>query len=141
MHTETATTTSLYAATTSDGCRKCGIIKKSGKRSCCARGGDWFNNCGDDGERSFGHTWAAGIQACKGFPSSSSVDSSLQVNIHRGGNFALLRNHSDIRNARQHRASMRDPLSASIAGSANLNNCARLARNTVCVCVLFVFFT
>ena len=48
-------------------CSKCRSTKKSGKLSCCARGGAWFKNCGDAGERKFDHTWAEGIQACKGF--------------------------------------------------------------------------
>ena len=46
-------------------CTKCGTIKKSGKRSCCARGGAWFKNCGDAGDTKFDHTWVQGIQACK----------------------------------------------------------------------------
>ena len=46
-------------------CPKCGTVKKSGKRSCCARGGGWFKNCGDVGDTKFDHTWAEGIQACK----------------------------------------------------------------------------
>ena len=48
------------------GCLKCGTIKKHGKRSCCARGGTWFDNCGDDGDTHFDHTWIEGIRACKG---------------------------------------------------------------------------
>ena len=51
--------------TTSPLCLKCGNIKKSGKRSCCARGGAWFKNCGDAGNAEFEHTWIEGIQACK----------------------------------------------------------------------------
>ena len=47
-------------------CPKCGTIKESGKRSCCARGGAWFKNCGDAGDAQFDHTWAEGIQACNG---------------------------------------------------------------------------
>ena len=46
-------------------CRECGTIKKSGIRSCCARGGSWFKKCGDVGDTKFGHTWAEGIHACK----------------------------------------------------------------------------
>ena len=46
-------------------CLECGTIKKSGKRSCCARGGAWFKNCGDVGDTKSDHTWAEGIQACK----------------------------------------------------------------------------
>ena len=49
----------------SSACPKCGTSSKSGKRSCCVLGGAWFKNCGDAGDRNFGHTWAEGIQACK----------------------------------------------------------------------------
>ena len=46
-------------------CLKCGVIKKSGKLSCCARDGAWFNKCGDRGDSKFEHTWLEGIRACK----------------------------------------------------------------------------
>ena len=46
-------------------CPKCGTFKDSDKRSCCARGGAWFNKCGNDGDFNFDHTWFEGIQACK----------------------------------------------------------------------------
>ena len=46
-------------------CSKCGSLKRSGKRSCCARGGAWFKNCGDAGDTQFDHTWAEGMKACK----------------------------------------------------------------------------
>ena len=39
---------------------------KNGKLSCCARGGEWFDNCGDDGDTNFDHTWAEGAAACEG---------------------------------------------------------------------------
>ena len=48
-------------------CPKCGKIKKSQKLSCCARGGAWFNKCGEEGDSNFDHTWAEGKAACKGF--------------------------------------------------------------------------
>ena len=47
-------------------CIKCGINKR-GKRSCCGRGGAWFNNCGDTGDRNVDHTWSQGIEACRAF--------------------------------------------------------------------------
>ena len=47
------------------GCSKCGTIPKSGKMSCCARGGSWFKNCGGAGNTKLQHTWYEGIQACK----------------------------------------------------------------------------
>ena len=51
--------------TKSKRCPKCAINKKSGRVSCCARGGAWFKNCGDAGDANFDHTWVEGIQACK----------------------------------------------------------------------------
>ena len=53
-------------AQTPSGCPKCGTLKKSGKRSCCAPGAAWFSNCGGSGDAKFDHTWTEGIQACKG---------------------------------------------------------------------------
>jgi len=49
-------------------CSECAILKKSGKSSCCAPGGSWYNNCGNVGDRSFDHTWVEGIQACRKTP-------------------------------------------------------------------------
>ena len=46
-------------------CPKCGTIGKSGKSSCCGRGGSWFRNCGSAGNRKFRHTWSEGILTCK----------------------------------------------------------------------------
>ena len=52
-------------------CPKCGTNAKSGKLSCCAPGGAWFKNCGDNGDSRFNHTWFEGIQACSSGPESS----------------------------------------------------------------------
>ena len=46
-------------------CRQCGSIGKSGKSSCCGRGGSWFRNCGSTGNAKLRHTWYEGIQVCK----------------------------------------------------------------------------
>ena len=43
----------------------------SHKYNCCARGGDWFKNCGDAGDTKFDHTWVEGVQACEGYASLS----------------------------------------------------------------------
>ena len=53
-------------AQTPSGCPKCATFKKTGKTSCCAPGGAWSNDCGGPGDSKFGHTWAEGINACKG---------------------------------------------------------------------------
>ena len=60
-------------------CPKCGIAKKSGKLSCCARGGAWFKKCGDAGSTKFDHTWAEGIQACERQFLSASVISCMRI--------------------------------------------------------------
>merc|ERR1712032_1285595 len=56
-YTTTTTTVSV--------CPRCGSIKKSGKLSCCGRGGSWFKKCGGAGNAKLEHTWHEGIQACK----------------------------------------------------------------------------
>ena len=74
MSTEASTATSTTVASSTK-CPKCGLSKKSGKRSCCSRGGAWFNKCGDAGDSRFEHTWVEGIQACQ---SKSSAFRGLQ---------------------------------------------------------------
>ena len=64
VHTQAPETKSLSAVSGSSGCAKCGT-SKAGKRSCCARGGAWFKNCGDAGDTKVDHTWTEGVQACK----------------------------------------------------------------------------
>ena len=45
-------------------CSTCGTINKSGKMSCCGRGGSWFRKCGTSGNTKLHHTWHEGIKAC-----------------------------------------------------------------------------
>ena len=52
-------------STISPACHKCGSIAKSGRPSCCGRGGSWFGTCGRAGNANLRHTWFEGIQACK----------------------------------------------------------------------------
>ena len=78
---ETSTTKSLNVVSSS--CSKCGTLKNSGKQSCCARGGAWFKNCGNDGDAQFDHTWVDGIEACK--DAMSSLNSPMQVELHNEG--------------------------------------------------------
>ena len=54
------------ASTSCTKCPKCGTIKNSGSRSCCAPDGAWFNNCGSAGSANAKYTWVQGIQACRG---------------------------------------------------------------------------
>ena len=41
-------------------------MTKTGKLTCCARKGAWFEKCGDDGDPNFDHTWTEGVDSCKG---------------------------------------------------------------------------
>ena len=54
-------------------CYKCGIIKRSGKMSCCGRGGSWYGNCGSTGNTKLDHTWHEGLHACKARAHSKAV--------------------------------------------------------------------
>ena len=54
-------------------CPRCGTIAKSGKSSCCGRGGSWFKSCGGTGKANLHHTWYAGIQVCKSRLKSKTV--------------------------------------------------------------------
>ena len=46
-------------------CLKCGAIEKTGKLSCCARGGSWYGKCGSILSAKLLHTWSEGIEACE----------------------------------------------------------------------------
>merc|ERR1712032_478070 len=63
--TTSAVTATTVTKTIGSICSKCGTIKKSGKRSCCAPGGAWFNNCGASDNSNTEHTWFEGMRACK----------------------------------------------------------------------------
>ena len=125
-----ATSPSLVSS--SNRCAKCGTIKKSGKRSCCARGGAWFKNCGDAGETPFGHTWAEGVQACKGFPSFASADPSLQVLLN-AGTIVYPLNTAEPRKQKTN-----DSRADSIANTLDSSGVVGIAKDAVCVCVLFI---
>ena len=58
----------MSAATTttiSSTCPECGMMKQSGKLSCCGRGGSWFGHCGSVGGVGHVHTFYEGIRVCK----------------------------------------------------------------------------
>ena len=80
MHADVLLTTSASAASNEhERCPMCGMAKKSGKLSCCARGGAWFQTCGDVGNKQFEHTWVEGVQACNGFAASILGQAPAQV--------------------------------------------------------------
>ena len=57
-------------------CSECTAFKNFGKRSCCAPGGAWFNQCGNHGDPHVSHTWVEGMQACNEFLSESPGEAS-----------------------------------------------------------------
>lgn len=77
-------------ATITPVCPKCTPIKKSGIKSCCGRGGSWFQNCGTTDNIKLEHTWYDGIQACKARGQSKATMGlqlkAAQQNIHGSSN-------------------------------------------------------
>ena len=60
------------AAMKAAACSKCAHFKWSGKRSCCAVGGAWFEDCGNADDPNVHHTWVEGLRACNEFAGASS---------------------------------------------------------------------
>ena len=136
--TETYDTSSLSALNRRDGCAHCSTTAKSGKSSCCARGGAWFKNCGDAGDTNFTHTWSEGIQACKAFSSSVSVKSSLQIPVgHVDGIYNPL-NVSQSRNTTPEQTDVYAPGSMFNAVITNSRDCGRGMDFVVYIYVLFI---
>ena len=121
-------------------CLKCGVAKKSGKRSCCVRGGAWFKYCGEAGDGQFAHTWAEGIQACKDFATSLPVKSPLQVMFRDVAVTVYTVDTAQPQNTTQHRMKniYRRPGSMPSAGTTNFEGCVGLAKVFVCIPVSFV---
>ena len=64
---------------TSSECLKCGSSQTFGKLSCCARGGSWFEHCGNAGNGLRSHTWYEGIEVCKARHFQTAVDPELHA--------------------------------------------------------------
>ena len=128
---------SLSTLSSSNKCSKCGIAKKSGKFSCCARGGSWFKNCGDAADSKFDHTWAEGIRACQGFTTSISAASPLQGMLIQARITAYQTNINQSLNDTRHRSNTYRHGNMSNAVTTGSGDRARLAKVTVCICVLF----
>ena len=84
MHAHTPITDSASSSVPEDPgtgptCPKCGIIPGTGKRSCCADGGAWLDDCGVVGDSRFEHTWNEGIQACRRSANLLSKVAELQI--------------------------------------------------------------
>ena len=119
-------------------CPKCGTITKSGRRSCCARGGAWFKKCGDAGDSNYDHTWTEGIEACSQFSGLVSIISPAQVTLHHVGVIAQ-RNKSKGVWITTRQKSMYPSGGLSNAGSANFKDCSGIAKVAESICVwLFI---
>ena len=124
---EVPTTTTVSLARR---CPKCGTIKKSGKRSCCARGGSWFKKCGDADDAEFDHTWTEGIGTCQGFAASALVNASTQVRYRDVGVIAHAQSTTQRSNTTHADSTSRIDITAS-------EDCVESAKVAICVCVLF----
>ena len=128
---------SLSAVSSNSKCVKCGTTGKSGALSCCARGGSWFNKCGDTGDTEFDHTWADGIHACRNFATLTSVQSPLQVTLDDEGVILHQLGTQSPNDTRQHtRSFSRD--SVTNVGTANFTYHVRLIKVAVYLCVLLI---
>ena len=113
-------------------CPKCGTVKKSGKRSCCARGGSWFKNCGDVGDSGVDHTWGEGMQACQ------SLESPQAMMSHEEAILPLLNNSSVAREEpTQEHANIYHPGDVSGAVRTDSQGCVNVMKMFllfVCLC-------
>ena len=121
---------SVPAVKSSSVCAKC-TTNKVGKRTCCARGGAWFKNCGDIGDTQFDHTWAEGIKACNDVVISLSAESPPRFNIY-------MQNTTHLRNTTQQQTNSPRAGSMSSAGVADSEVCIGVAKVVVCICVLII---
>ena len=122
----------------SSGCSKCGIVKQSGKRSCCARGGAWFKKCGDVGDSDFDHTWVDGIQSCKDFVRSSSVESPSLVMLNYGQTNSQSANTSRLPNTTHQQENIYPTVNVSDTSTADYAVCVELTKIIVCTILLFI---
>ena len=114
-------------------CPTCAKMKKSGKLSCCARGGAWFKNCGDSDDTKVNHTWTEGIQACSNVVGYISVKSSLQTKFHDEGVMTHAHN-----NAAPRRINTSRPDSQSYVDKMKVGGCDGVLRLSVCICFVFI---
>ena len=128
-------------------CTKCGTSKKSGKRSCCAHGGAWFENCGDAGNTKFDHTWTEGIRACKDLVTSASVKSSLQtIMLHRVGVIDHPLNILQLQNATQQQTNISQLATFETSSmpdvvSTDSEDSVRITKAVVCMVFLIYHFS
>ena len=118
-------------------CVKCGTAKNSGKRSCCAHGGDWFKNCGDVGDTKFNHTWAEGIQVCKGLGHSESSETTpLRFMLRHVAATVCSLDATQVRNDTQSERSVCSPGGMVTTGNTDSTNCVGLTKFVECTIII-----
>ena len=85
------------------GCSQCAHFTQSGKPSCCAPGGAWYNHCGNAGDFNVRHTWVDGMRACNAFVRASSGEAGARAML--GGHETATLNTTQQRNGSQIRTS------------------------------------
>ena len=140
VFTDGPTTTSLSLPSISNRCVKCEVVKKSDKRSCCARGGAWFKNCGDAGDTKFDHTWIEGVKACEGVVSLVLVESPIQEMLRQVGVTDPRLDAAVPTIIAQHQTDSSRHVNAFNVGATDSKECFTFAQVAVCICVLFVLF-
>ena len=141
MATEAHRTMSSSVESSRYWCSKCGAVKKSGKFSCCARGGTWFKKCGDADDKKFDHTWSEGIKVCKGFASSMSVKSPLQLTPRPLEVIVYRPSTSKRRNTTQKHTHTDRSDNMSSVGTTTSEDCIELTKIVICVAGLFITFS
>ena len=117
-------------------CPKCGTIKKSGKRSCCARDGAWFKNCGDGDDTQFDHTWTEGIQACRSARNSFSIlpppKSMLPI--------VYFPKPTELQNVNNQNTNVHHTGVLTNVVVSSYEDCPKLAKTTICISVMLLIF-
>ena len=123
-------------------CPKCGITKKSGKLSCCARGGSWFKTCGDSGDAQYNHTWIEGFRVCDIFASFDEIVSTKlihEVMLEYMQDIARQPNATKIHNfSQQQQTSIYSPGSVNIVSDTNCKIIFQLSNAVVYASTLFM---
>lgn len=115
------------------------MIKKSGKRSCCVRGGAWFNKCGDAGDTQFDHTWTDGINACRDLVPSASAELPLEGMFRHAGVVVYPLNTTQLRNTSHQQLHIDQPRNISNAGATtHLEDYIEITQVIVFVCASFI---
>ena len=99
MYRATAQLALPTSKTVNDACSTCSTFKKSGKVSCCAPGGSWFNKCGSAGNLERRHTWYEGIQVCNSVARASSREAAAHAMSRHKKAFAQPQNATRPLNA------------------------------------------